>query len=303
MKYTLIISAILFFAVPGTTDDTASYNDMTYDQLKLVKPNTLSKADKKAWKKAYKKAEKAHKNEVRKRKKAVVKRKKAERKAAKKRRKLLTKRLKDFEKSYSKTRILSDEYEPSIRVVGHNNSWQANSSLKFLLSTPPATEYFMRAFFRPDTEALTLQIYITKHISKKIPVSPDGDPLVSPMQHATYERWWGNYHKAALPGGFERKIIPIRKSAKQSSDTSPYFNFYEEFAIYLNEQDLLQSISDSQDLSIKISSRSRQSVILTLTPDYIAGFLKKLSEVDSRLAYLSESANTFITQANRELGE
>ena len=301
MKYCLTLLAFLTFATTAVALAPPPYEQMTYEQLKQVDQSKLLKAEKKAWKKAFRKAAKTHRKVEKKKAKAKEKRRKLEEKARKERKKLLAKRLKEYERSYSKTRILMDEYEPHIQIIGNRTSWQANSSLNFILSRPVPTEYFMRAFYNPNTQTLTLQVYCIKSFTEKIPVTPEGVPLTSPMQYAAYANWWGNYYKATLRGGSGRKIIAITKNAKNSAGS--YYNFYEESAIYIDTEDLFQSIRNNENLSIKVSTRSKTPVLITLTPDYIAGFIKKLSEVDSRLAHFAKTAEIFLTQESQKLSE
>ncbi|PCI59792.1 MAG: hypothetical protein COB37_10875 [Kordiimonadales bacterium] len=293
MKHFVIIVSILAFslALQAQDEPTRPFIEMSYEELQGFDVQGLDKKQKKAHKKALKKAKKAHK-----------KAKKAAAKSRKKREKAVRKKLKKFNRSYTKTKIIRDDFEATIEVAGKYtvNRSRNTSFLDALNTTYAPTEYFLRAFYNPATHSLDIQAFVKRKFSLEVPQAKLNFLEISPAAYATRKGWWANYTNAKLRGGITRNINRISKST--DSCLGGICAFLEKFAIDLNSDDMFNAIEKHEDLALKVNSANEKAFFLYIPADHMMGFLLKLSEADSKLAYLGKPGREFRAEITQELG-
>ncbi len=295
MKYYLALLIFLTFAAPTMAQEIILYDQMTYEQLKEVDPSSLSKVDKKAWKKAHKKAKKAHQKAERKRKKlekkqakAEAKRRKAEEKARKKANKHIQNQLDLVATTYANTQIIRDDFEAHVTIAS-----QFHTNERALFGVKDETvdnRYRLRGFYYPDRDNMVLQLVVSQRIKTTSLTSNNIDSIRNPISYMTKNGYWPNFSRATLRGGINKPVVQMERYLDRCSFLE--CNFREVFSIELLPEDIVKTATSFQPLQIKISGASGTSFIETIPSAYILGFLKKLGNVNSEGAKLTETIQT-----------
>lgn len=312
MRAFTIILICLFLSLPSLAQDTKSFDEMTYQELQAVDAGTLSKADKKLYKKALRTAQKAEKKRIAAEKKAEKKRIAAEKKAARAREKAEAKRLRAETKArekhnkriykqielvsdvYTGTKILRDEFEAFIEVVGprypRDHAW--------LLARDPIDFHF-RAFFYPASQELLLRLVTSREL-----VFPEITPenvdsfRGGPERYLSRQGYWHYYSRATLRGGIELEVEPLEKYLYACN--SIQCEFREDLGITLTMDVLLHPLEKQEALRIKVSGVKGHEYFIGLSPGIIIGFLKKLSETGALNEETQKAINTAeVTLHNR----
>ncbi|WP_262695818.1 remorin family protein [Kordiimonas aquimaris] len=269
-------------------DNNKPYTEMTIQELRLIEPDSLSKSDKKQYKKALKAARKAEKKRIKAEKKAERARKKAEKKRLKAEAKVRKKALKQARKVYKyantiyeDTYFIKDDFEATIQIRGANTQKYDMQTLGRLGNGGNIT-YFLRSFYNPSTGLITTQLYATVKFSEAVVNADMQNPTISPELYAAQHGWWKGFHSASLRGGIALRFNPIRRRADTYCEY--YCSFHEEFAIDLLTASVIQAANTDTSLDIKINSQRAGSMILSVPWLYLTAYLARLSELDTTLA-------------------
>ncbi len=276
MKYAFLFLFAVVFAAPGMANDPKPFNHMTYQELEAINTDSLSKDEKKQFKKAYKIAKKAEK----KRRYEEKKRRKAQAKAREKHNKAIYKQIKIMEDSYNGSSIIRDDFEAYVRVVGQTY-YDGFGGIILGLGEKP--ELFLRTLFYPKTGKTIVQLQVRKQYIVSEMTDANLKRIKStPEKYATRRGYWKRYTRATLRGGLERQLEPTKRYV--AGCHAAYCTFTEEFAVELKGEDLSPSLNNYQPLEVKVTPNKGNPFIATLPSLYVVGFLERLSEVDPVLA-------------------
>jgi len=284
MKHILAIVFMLALSVSTAAQDTAKpFNEMSYEELQQVAPDTLSKQAKKVYKKALKKAKYAEK----KRQAAEKKRLRAIEKAQQKRDKAIRKRLKKVNKYYANTFIARDEFSVVTRVKAPVLSPIADwNSLFFGAKNQP--QYSLVANIQPDgKKSIVLRLAVNSHIQGLSILSLELLDIL-PEEYATLKHLWPNYQTALVTGGAKRTLKTIKQ--RENGCTVEDCYFLERSAIYLKLSDITSAVEHRAPLAVKVLADNEQATIVRLPYAYLLGFIERLSEADSQFSNLKQMA-------------
>lgn len=275
----IFIGALLFSAPVYGQDEPKPFEQMTIEELHAVDTKSLTKNDKKAHKKALKAAKKAEKKRIKEEKKAERKRRRAEQKRLKREakereanNKEVRRQIKMVSDVYEETRILRDDFEAFIEIVGPKYP----RKFAWLLVRDPVDFHF-RAFFYPANQELQLRLVSSSELSVPEVTPANVDSLRGgPERYMTRNRYWHYYRRATLRGGVELEVEPLAKYLDKCNTLT--CEFREDVGLTLTMDDLTEPLESQEFLQIKISGARGHEYLIGLSPGLIIGFLKKLAE-------------------------
>ncbi|MBL4837447.1 MAG: hypothetical protein JKY34_07695 [Kordiimonadaceae bacterium] len=302
MKILFIALALVTFSTLSIADEPQKpFTDMTYVELQQVDKESLSKAEKKTYKKAYKaaqkaqkKAEKARIKAERKAEKARKKEEKALLKAQRKREKAIKKKMKSVNRFYAKTRRVDDEFSANIQVRGPK-VFVETSFLKAL--NGPVPKYALVSLIDPQTHEHSLNLYVsTSKTEYEVNISYLKAFAISLDEYAEQNGIWSHFSRAVLRGGVRRNVLLAQKYADPCSPV--VCTFTEDYIVELQTVDLESALAQKTTLAIKMTSDKRIDPIVVYIPyDYLVGYGLKLADVSPSLAEidrLAQNGRSFI---------
>ena len=197
--------------------------------------------------------------------------------------KKITKRLEFINKIYEETRIIEDDFEAYIKVLGPRYPRES----AWLLSRDPV-DFYLSALFFPETAGFGLKLITSREIvvdelNSETINSING----SPERYLTRNGYWHNYRRATMRGGRELEIEPAERYLDEC--TIVRCKFREDTAITLSLDHFSGPLDHAQLLEIKIAGHKGSEYFVRLTPEFISGFLEALAEVGEPLADLKKA--------------
>lgn len=284
MKHILTIVFMVALSVSGAAQEVVKpFDEMSYEELQQVAPETLSKQAKKVYKKALKKAKYAE----RARQKAEEKRQRAIGRAQQKREKAIRKRLKKVNKYYDNTAIVADEFSVITRVRAPVLSPTADwNSLFFGAKNQP--QYSLVANVKPDgNKSIVLRLAVNSHI-QGLSIHSLETLDILPEEYATLKHLWPNHHTALVTGGAKRTVKTVTQ--RENGCTIEDCYFLERSAVYLKLSDITDAVVRRAPLAVKVLADNEQATIVRLPYAYLLGFIERLAEAHSQFADLKEMA-------------
>lgn len=284
MRFLLILCLCFFFNFSISAQSTqTTYTNMSLQELKSIDASSLSKADKKLYKKALKAAKKAEKKRIKEaqraeqaRIKAENKRKREKEKQRRKDHRFARNLQKTMQNIYELSRIERDDFESYFQVKGA--IFKQDSGFWGEGKFGPPANYFVNIYYTPGTKEFSFILSVSKPFYLN-----DVDSTyfevnqIRPEYYANINNLWPDYFRATLKGGIERNISPVSQGFVKCD---PRCLFMEAVAINIEYKDLISTLSEMQDLELKISGKSGDSFILSISTGYVIGLLQRMIELD-----------------------
>ncbi len=204
-----------------------------------------------------------------------VKRQKAEAKRIAKARKAALKRVRYIEKIRDNTEIFKDDFEAHISVRGEKKDFY-HTSYETMSKLPDEVSYSIRSFYYPENNSFQTQLFV--FMKKREFLSEDQIAKVnrSPVRFAARQGIWRNYDRASLRGGVAIDVVPLDRRGGVKYATG---EFFEDFAVLVDLQTIIQTVAEGQDLDFKLYSRNAPPVVFTVPFDYLVGYGLRLADL------------------------
>lgn len=314
MKWLTIIcfAAVLAFDAHAQDVSGKSFSDLTLAELESIEADTLTKAERKLFKKALraaKKAEKARLKAERERKRAEEKaRKRAEKariKAEKKRKKELLKAQKaryDAAKqalhqlrfAHHNTTKIYDEFDHLYYIEGPQLVDPADPRYGY-------TRYWLASTIDPKTQEFSITLYFSElRWVTEIDINNVQELDITPSTWVTQNNRWLDYNEAKLSTGTARPVSTVKRAFIHCDIVS--CKFRETYRVHVTIDDILHYMGEHKPMRMRISG-PRLYTIEEVSPYYTLGFFKRLAELFPELDKIMPAILLVEEQLNETIQE
>lgn len=280
----LFITGVAATSSRALQDTSNPYPAMTYEELQAIDADTLSRSDKRLFKKALRAAKRAEKKRVaaekkaeRARLKAEKKQRKKERKQAKGNNKWIQERLDLITAVKASIRHYKDEFEAFGQFSGP--LYPQNEAAIFLFMDP-LRDYWDYSFLSniQEDEQFTLEAKISLSATRIEDIySGTGEPYRADLiRQANLYGYWDHFNRATLPGGQPATLQTGRKFLDDC--TRGKCDFRENVYVSITPEMLDPVLENLEPIRLKISSSAGTYYVVSLEPAYIIGFLIGLGD-------------------------
>ena len=234
----IIMLAVWPVSVNVHAQETTNFTEMTLEQLQSVDQTTLSKKERKTFKKALKKKKKAAAKAV----KAAAKAKK--------------KRLKKYNKIYKYTKITGSDFDKYISVTGPDPNYMASGIFGALLSTE-SVGWNLRSWVYPSGKS-NHQLFVSKNYRDKW-------------------RFY-NVAKFRRGGKAEFASINTEVTGCDGSQYGQECDKQETFGATIPLSMLLNAFKTGQGIDVQFQAKSGDTLTQEVPAHYIQAYVKKMAD-------------------------
>lgn len=281
----IAFACLLLVSDVSLAQEAKSFSEMTLEELQDINKKSLSKTDRKLYKKALKAAKKADKAWIKAEKKAA----KAKQKIEQQKQKYLEARKYFFTRTFDETKIYRDDFKTTVGIKGAEHYVEAHSRKLFSAQSRFRDSCLLLAFYDKETAEVRFQLQLIHKFIDLLPDREQQNPNFSPGRYADDYGVWKNFNTARLRGGKELEIHLHTRLFPAECDSS--CGFTEPVSAIIPKEVLLKNIDQRTVLSVKFYSQKGHSIVVKLHQDYLMAFFMKLAEVDEeKLAYYGNLA-------------